>query len=141
MSAPSVPCRMASCRRRQVATLLPGLLLGLGLGLAWAKDPPGAPMLRLETGMHTALITRIGVDAANRYLVTGSHDKTVRVWDLATGRLLRTLRLPIDAGNEGKVYAVALSPDGRTVAAAEWTGYEWDGTTSIYLFEIGRAHV
>ena len=29
-------------------------------------------MLRLETGMHTAAIIRIGVDAAQRYLVIGS---------------------------------------------------------------------
>jgi WD40 repeat protein len=49
---------------------------------------PTAPQLRLETGMHTAAITHIGVDAGNRYLVTGSHDKTIRVWELETGRLL-----------------------------------------------------
>jgi WD40 repeat protein len=67
--------------------------------------------------MHTAAIFQIGVDAANRYLVTGSEDKTVRVWELASGRLLRTLRLPIGSGNEGKVFGVALSPDGTTVAA------------------------
>jgi len=62
------------------------------------------PVLRIETGMHTANITHIGVDAAGRYLVTGSDDKTVRVWELATGRLLRTLRPPIGAGDEGKIY-------------------------------------
>src|SRR5262249_13868811 len=40
----------------------------------------------------------------------------------------------------GKINAVALSPDGRTVAAAGWTGYDWDGSNSIYLFdwESGR---
>jgi WD40 repeat protein len=85
--------------------------------------------------MHTAVIYRIGVDAAERYLVTGSADKTVRVWELATGRLLRTLRPPIGAGDEGKVFAVALSPDGNTVAVAGSTGYEWDRSYSIYLFE------
>src|SRR5437588_4946678 len=79
---------------------------------------PTDPLLRLDTGMHTAAIMRIGIDAANRYLVTGSEDKTVRVWELASGRLLRTLRPPIGAGNEGKIFGVALSPDGTTVAAA-----------------------
>jgi hypothetical protein len=98
-------------------------------------EPPTAPVLRLETGMHTAAIQRIGIDEAQRYLVTGSDDKTVRVWELASGRLLRTLRPPIGAGNEGKSYAVALSPDGSTVAAAGWTGWDWDGTASIYLFD------
>src|SRR5205809_1260029 len=92
-------------------------LLHIGLAaLLHAEQPPTAPMLRIETGMHTALILRIGVDTANRYLVTGSYDKTVRVWELATGRLLQTLRLPIGEGNEGKINAVAISPDGKTVA-------------------------
>ena len=70
-------------------------VLGLFRGQAGAADPPTTPMLRLETGMHTATIWRIGVDVAQRYLVTGSDDKTVRVWELASGRLLRTLRPPI----------------------------------------------
>ncbi|MEE8522659.1 MAG: hypothetical protein V3T72_01910, partial [Thermoanaerobaculia bacterium] len=74
--------------------------------------PPGA-MLRLETGMHTARINRIGVDAREQYLVTGSHDKTVRVWDLEDGELLRVLRPPIGEENEGMMYAVALSPSGE----------------------------
>jgi WD40 repeat protein len=77
----------------------------------------------------------MGVDTAQRYLVTGSADKTVRVWDLASGRLLRTLRPPIGAGNEGRIDAVALSPDGSIAAAAGWTGFDWDKTASIYLFD------
>ena len=85
--------------------------------------------------MHTARISSIVVDAAGRFLVTGSHDKTVRVWGLAGGELLRTLRPPIGAGDEGEIYAVALSPDGATVAAGGWTGVEWHGDFSIYLFD------
>jgi WD40 repeat protein len=91
-------------------------------------------MLRLETGMHTAPITRIGVDAAQRYLVTGSHDKTVRVWELVSGRLLRTLRPPIGAGSEGEINAVALSPDGSTIAAGGFTDPR-NTEQSLYLFD------
>jgi len=85
--------------------------------------------------MHTAVIRRIGVDAANRYLVTGSDDKTVRLWDLASGAWLKTFRLPMGPGSEGKIYAVAISPDGQTIAAAGYTGYGWDQSVSIYLFD------
>ena len=87
-------------------------------GIAGAAEPPKEPILKIETGMHTAFIRNISVDDANRYLVTGSHDKSVRVWELATGRLLSVLRPPIGEGNEGRIDAVAISPD-----------------------EIGRAHV
>lgn len=97
--------------------------------------PPQAPILRIETAMHTARISHISVDGAGRYLVTASDDKTLRVWELSTGRLLRVLRPPIGQGNEGKMYAVAISPDGNTIAGAGWSGLEWDNTHSIYLFD------
>jgi WD40 repeat protein len=103
------------------------------------NQPAAQPILRIETGMHTAGIKRIGVDAANRYLVTESDDKTVRVWRLPTGRLLRVLHPPIGEGNEGRLYAVAISPDGRTVAVAGSTS--GDGlNTNIYILdrESGR---
>ena len=105
------------------------------LALAPAAFSSDDAVLRIETGMHTAMIRRIGVDARNRFLVTGSDDKTVRVWDLKDGTLLKTIRPPIGDDNEGRIYAVAISPDGGTVAAGGWTGYEWDKKVTIYLFD------
>ncbi|MBF0466587.1 MAG: hypothetical protein HQK94_16050, partial [Nitrospirae bacterium] len=98
-----------------------------------AAEPPSEPILRINTEMHTAAIIRIGVDAESKYLVTGSEDKTVKVWDISSGRLLQTLRVPIGDGDEGKV---AISPDGRTIVCGGWTGAEWDNkTASIYIFD------
>ncbi len=107
---------------------------------AQSSAPSRQPVLRIELGMHTTDIKRISIDQENRYLVTASDDKTARVWELATGKLLRVLRPPIGAGPEGNLYAVALSPDGRTVAVGGWTGFEWDNHYSIYIFdrESGR---
>src|SRR6202035_748576 len=89
-----------------------------------SPELPTEPMLRIETGKHGALISRIERDAANRFAVTASSEKTVRVWSLPDGRLMRVLRLPSDQGNIGKAYAVAISPDGTTVAAGGWTAPE-----------------
>ncbi|WP_338844845.1 caspase family protein [Massilia sp. W12] len=80
-----------------------------------------------------APIKRIATDAQGRYAVTASDDKTARVWEIATGRLLQTLRVPIGPGDEGKLYAVALSPDGETVALGGFTNAT-DSHQSIYLF-------
>src|ERR1700730_16061240 len=70
-----------------------------------AGNPDPTPTLRIETGMHTAAIKRIDADAQCRLLATGSDDKTVRLWSMPEGKLLRPQRLPISPGNGGKVYA------------------------------------
>ena len=49
--------------------------------------PDQRPFLRIEIGMHTAPISRIGVDDACRLLATASDDKTVRLWSLLTPAL------------------------------------------------------
>lgn len=87
---------------------------------------PAEPILRIETQQHLGKIPRISVDAAGNYLVTASEDKTARVWELSTGKLLTVLRPPIGEEKEGMLYATAIAPDGGTVAAAGWTGYEWE---------------
>ena len=66
----------------------------------------GDVFLRIEPGMHTAAIVRIEVNAAGTMMVTGSIDKTARLWALPKScrgslELLRTLRVPIGDGYEG----------------------------------------
>ena len=106
------------------------LLIGCGLAAHALAQPSETPFLRIEVGMHTARINRIDVDRAERFLVTASFDKTARVWRLADGELLQVLRPPIGDGDEGKLYAVAISPDGATVATAGWSE-----ANDIYLFD------
>lgn len=116
-------------------TLLPALLWLLAQLPAFAAAPDPAPIPRLETGSHTAPIKRIAVDRAGRWLVTAAHDKTARVWDLQTGDLVQVLRPPIGGdAREGKLYAVAISPDGATVAVGGYT--DPDRTPQhLYLFD------
>lgn len=76
------------------------------------------PQLVLDTGGHMATINSIVFTPDGRQLVSGSIDKTIRVWDLATGKTVRILRGEIAPGDPGKIYGVALSPDGKWLAAA-----------------------
>jgi WD40 repeat protein len=98
---------------------------GAPIDTAIKSCPDQQAFLRIETGMHTAPITRIGVDDACRLLATASWDKTVRLWSLPDGKLKRVVRLPIGEGHAGKLFAAALSRDGRWLAAG---GYDatWD---------------
>ncbi|MBD3167333.1 hypothetical protein GF324_12100 [bacterium] len=108
------------------------LLLHLLPVETWAGLPK-EPLLRVETGMHTANIWGLDMDRDGRYMVTAAFDKTLRVWDPASGRLLKTLRPPIGPGHEGKLFDVAVSPDGRYIACSGYT--RGDGrTVNIYIF-------
>jgi WD40 repeat protein len=94
------------------------------------------PILRVEVGTHTSGIFAMAMDPSNRILVTGSEDKTVRVWDISgRGELLRILRPPVDATDKGQIFAVALSPDMKTVACGGRTGSPQEGDGCIYLFD------
>ncbi len=121
--------------RHWVAAVALSLLLWSNIALS--GEPPAQPLLRLETGMHMAEIPRISADARRKLLLTVSFDKTARLWSLDDGRLICILRPPIGSGHEGELQAGALSPDGAIAAVGGRTGWEWDGSASVYLFDTG----
>jgi WD40 repeat protein len=121
-----------------VALILISLLASM---MPARAELPTEPILRLEPGMHGAPILGIDVDAEEHFLVTASHDKTVRVWSLDDGQLLKALRLPIGEGEVGQVYGLAISPDGERIAAGGW-GPASDGlNNSIYIFERASGRI
>ncbi len=108
---------------------------------ALAAEPPSEPFLRLEAGMHVNLTRAVAVDAAGRWAVTASDDKTARIWSLPDGAAGPILRVPIDesvqgAGiAEGRLQAVVITPDGSTVAVAGRSGAAWSGRQWVYVFD------
>ncbi len=101
------------------------------------------PMLVIDTGGHKALVRDVIFTKDGRHLVSASNDKTVRVWDVRTGRISRIIRGWIGDGHEGKIYAAALSPDNEWLAVGGWMGptveyTEAVGTIRLYHFPTGR---
>jgi WD40 repeat protein len=112
------------------------LVLGLAVaGTLRADEPADKPILVLDAGGHTAVVKKVLFTPDGKEIVTVSHDKTIRFWDATTGEALRTLRPPIGPGNEGRLYAAALAPDGGLLAVAGW-GNPADHFGTIYLIAL-----
>jgi WD40 repeat protein len=56
---------------------------------------------------HRHAVTSLALSLDGSQAVSGSKDRSLKVWELPSGRCLDTLR-----GHEGSVWAVCLSPDG-----------------------------
>src|ERR1041384_7475288 len=77
---------------------------------------------------HASSVTACAVTPDGRRVVSASSDKTLKVWDLASGRVEATLE-----GHASWVNACAVTPDGRRVVSASW-----DKTLKVWDFETAR---
>jgi len=100
-----------------------------------AATPTGQPQLMIDTGGHMALIKDLYFTADGKQLVSASVDKTIRIWDLATGKTVRMIRGEMSPGDPGKIYTMALSPNGKWLAAGGWTG---SNEIRLYDFATGE---
>lgn len=117
--------------KKSILPCLAGVIGWVFSMVAGASTYASEPLLRIEAIMHTAPIAQIATDAAGRYLVTGSADQTLRLWDLATQRMLRVYRPPVVPESTSRHQAVAISPDGEQIAA----GSSVPGpSSSVYIF-------
>ncbi|MBT3904213.1 MAG: hypothetical protein HOB79_14035 [Rhodospirillaceae bacterium] len=118
------------------------IAFGIGTAQALAANEPLAldPILRIEAGMHTAPILRVVVDKDERIMATVSLDKTVRIWSVNDGTLLRTIRVPVGGSYEGALYSLDISPDGTRIVTGGWTG-NWNGGWSIYEFDVATGEM
>jgi WD40 repeat protein len=120
----------------------PSLSLGLAL-LAMlvavprtqAQDAADRPKIEIVRSIpHSDDITSVAFSADGASMLSGSRDKKVKLWDAATGALLRTLE-----GHSNAVWSVAFSPDGARVLSADGKVRLWDAATGVVLrtFEGG----
>jgi WD40 repeat protein/nitrous oxidase accessory protein NosD len=61
---------------------------------------------------HTNWVNSVAFSPDGRLLASGSRDYTIKLWEVATGSLVRTLE-----GHTNWVNSVAFSPDGRLLAS------------------------
>src|SRR5260370_10964187 len=87
-------------RRLPIVALVALALLAAGSARG-EEQPSAPPVLRLETGMHTAPIRAAAVDTGGRPPATASFGKTVRLWSLPGGELFWVLRPALCPGPGG----------------------------------------
>lgn len=85
---------------------------------------------------HIQRLNTIVFSPDAKTLASGSDDNTIRLWDVDTGKLIRTLEGI--RGHSGPIKTVAFSPNAKTLASgsADSTIHLWDvntGRRKIYL--------
>jgi WD40 repeat protein len=91
---------------------------------------------RLFTLPHGDTVYHAVYSAAGTRLITAGGDGAVKIWDAASGALLRELRRD---GKPLRYYAAAISPDGRLIAAIDMAGAAtnvWDAASGAPLAEL-----
>jgi len=95
------------------------------LAMNWLTAGTSPALERTLTG-HSDRVLAVAVTPDGRRAISASADRTLKVWDLATGAEQRTL-----TGHGSVVLAVAVTPDGRRAisASADRTLKVWDVAT------------
>jgi len=84
------------------------------------------PKLVVQLG-HSSTVASLALTADGRYVATGSFDKTAKLWEVESGKEIRTF-----SGHSDAVCSVVLGADGMYLA----TGGE-DATTRIWNLQDG----
>jgi WD40 repeat protein len=132
----------ASIRRWIVAVAWIAILAQVFVGelLAQSDTSRGEsdlqPILAVDSGGHTGWVSDMVQTYYRDQIISVCHDKTIRFWDIHTGEALRVLRPPIGPALQGRIYAVAISPDGALLAVAGDSALLPSGDQRILLISL-----
>ena len=77
---------------------------------------------------HETDARALAISPDGKLFISGGWDKTIKFWQLATGKLLQTWQ-----AHRSSILALAITPDGQTLASSSW-----DKTVKLYDFGAGQ---
>ncbi|NCQ94376.1 MAG: hypothetical protein GPJ13_04130, partial [Microcystis aeruginosa W11-06] len=77
---------------------------------------------------HDSVVTSVNFSPDGKTLVSGSRDKTIKLWNVETGQEIRTLK-----GHDDYVRSINFSPDGKTLVSGSA-----DNTIKLWNVETGQ---
>ena len=84
---------------------------------------------------HKSMVISLSFSSDSKFLATGGLDGKVIIWDIESGKAVRTFTFPDE---KEAIYSLDFSSDGKMLAAAIWGGYViiWDLKTGDRLRAI-----
>ncbi|WP_373534009.1 protein kinase [Microcoleus sp.] len=141
---PPVPISHPQFSKKQIrnSLIVVGSITLLGLGIVWLR-PSGIDITKLipiqpinytkislaqTLSGHSDAVLSVAFSPDGKVLASGSYDKTIELWEVATGRKITSL-----TGHSNYVLSVAFSPDGRVLASGSF-----DKTIKLWEVATGR---
>lgn len=115
--------------------LAPQLNQLVGSSAPTKTSPNSSPLgAAKKASLTSTLATEVAVNAIaispdGQTIASGNVDKTVKIWNLQTGKVIYTL-----SGHKKEIWAIAISPDGKTLASGS-------GDKTIKLWDIGSGQL
>ncbi|HTU88880.1 MAG TPA: hypothetical protein VMF69_02175, partial [Gemmataceae bacterium] len=126
-------------RPTSVSLCFSAILLAVVLPWLPAAEDNLAPGLVATMKGHSEAVYAVAFTPDGKYVVSGSGDRTLKVWDSATGKEIKSFDGP--AGHQKLVMSLSISPDGSLVASGgtDNTAKIWDFPSSIPLRALAKS--